>query len=523
MDDPGVHPSQHVDRHAAKQSRDQSHQRAEAKAEDTRGRMRGRDGRDRGGPVFGIAHGTDRQDVVLQQLEDDPQLAGRGDVLCGDVHAAGSKPAQLRRLVVRQIHKAQPLFAAGAMVHATHVEPLQLRRPPGERHGGVDIPHEQDPDARVGLPIRQHVRGLLDGREYHFDLRRHTHPVEILLPVAAADLVIDEHDERDVERLSPANHDLPMDQAVIDAVQRQGHGRVTWIALPPASTARRAASAGEISRLNTKSSSMARLTPVTTAMAAPPCVAYRAELVKHEPPGRSTKSTAGPPPAASRSRSPSSAVPQPSLEIGVSAPSMPVIAVTASTIAFATAACDTMTPRSSLIIFLEVTLHPALLPHAPNQALVARVRRVHTAVAQQVSHRDDFADHGQILPRIERHCHEWQLDIEQLRALLIEARAVVFPRVVPVLELYHDLDALLLADGTNAEQCINVDQANTADLHIVPGNLVAATDQDVVAPPGDVHDIVRDQPMPTLDEIEHAFALADPGDRKSTRLNSSHM
>src|SRR6266513_4566610 len=80
MDDPGVHPPEHVDRHAAKQSRDQSHQRAEAQTEDTRRRMRGRDGRDRGGPVFGIAHGTDRKDVVLQQLEDDTQLETRGDV-----------------------------------------------------------------------------------------------------------------------------------------------------------------------------------------------------------------------------------------------------------------------------------------------------------------------------------------------------------------------------------------------------------------------------------------------------------
>src|SRR5882762_9374621 len=186
------------------------------------------------------------------------------------------------------------------MVHAAHVEPLHLRRAPGERHGGVDVAHEQNPDTRVGLPIGQHVGGLLDGRKYHLDLRRHTH-----------------------------------------AVERQGHGRVTWIALPPASTARRAASAAGISRLNTKSSSMARLTPVTTAMSAPPCFAYRAELVKHEPPGRSTKSTAGPGPTASRSRSPSSAVPQPSLEIGVSTPSMPVIAVTASTMAFATAACET--------------------------------------------------------------------------------------------------------------------------------------------------------------------------------------
>ena len=72
------------------------------------------------------------------------------------------------------------------------------------------------------------------------------------------------------ERLPPAHDDLTVDQAVIDAVERERHEDVTRIALPPASTARRAASAGGMSRLNTKSSSMARLTPVTTAMSAPP-------------------------------------------------------------------------------------------------------------------------------------------------------------------------------------------------------------------------------------------------------------
>src|SRR5438552_10134982 len=89
----------------------------------------------------------------------------------------------------------------------------------------------------------------------------------------------------------------------------------------------------------------------------------------------------------------SSSVPHPSLEMPVSAPSMPVMAVTAATRACATAACDTMTPRSSLIVFFQVLLDPPpLLPHAPDQPLVERVRGVHAAVAQQVIHRDDFAD-----------------------------------------------------------------------------------------------------------------------------------
>src|SRR5713226_4968495 len=129
---------------------------------------------------------------------------------------------------------------------------------------------------------------------------------------------------------------------------------------------------------------MARLTPVTTAMSAC-CFAYRTELVRQDPPGRSTNSTAGPLPTACVSRSASASVPHPSLDTGVNAPSIPVMTVTALTRACATAACDTMTPRNgeeSLIIFLQILLHLSLLPHAPNQPFIERVRRVDSAVAQ---------------------------------------------------------------------------------------------------------------------------------------------
>src|SRR6185503_12392977 len=103
-----------------------------------------------------------------------------------------------------------------------------------------------------------------------------------------------------------------------------------------------------------------------------------------DPPGKSTNSTAGPSPTASRRRSASCSVPQPSLDTAVRALSMPVMARTATTNASATAAWETMMPRSSLIVFLEVLLRVALLPHAFDQTLVERGGRVDAAVAQQM-------------------------------------------------------------------------------------------------------------------------------------------
>src|SRR2546423_7940824 len=132
-------------------------------------------------------------------------------------------------------------------MNTTDVEAPDLGYARRQRDRRVDVAHEQNPDAGVRLPTGEQPARLLDRRENHLDLRRHTHAIEVLLPIAIADLVIDEHDERHMERLPPSYDDLTMDQAVIDAVERQAHG-VTRMALAPASTARRAASAGEMLR-----------------------------------------------------------------------------------------------------------------------------------------------------------------------------------------------------------------------------------------------------------------------------------
>src|SRR5436190_23184451 len=338
----------------------------------------------------------------------------------------------------------------------------------GEGREGVDITGDEQADARVALPVRQTLQRFRRRREHHLDAGGHAHAVELLLPGARAHRVVHEHDECHVERFPQADQDLPVDQAVVDSVQRDAHAAGVRIARLPASAARRAASAGGRSRWNTKSSSIARFTPVTTATSDLPR-ASRTELVRHDPPGRSTNSTTGWLPIAAVSRAVSAPESQPSLLTETRASSTPVIAATADFSACATAACDTITPRSgSLIVFLEVLLQLAPLRHPLEEALVEVLRRIHAAVAQQVVHRHHLTDDGEILARVERHGHERQRDVEELGRLPVEAGAIVLARRVPVVELDHDLDALLLAHRPDTEQRADVDQPHTADLHVVP-------------------------------------------------------
>src|SRR5258705_214958 len=248
------------------------------------------------------------------------------------------------------------------------------------------------------------------------------------------------------------------------------------------------------------------------------------EFVRQEPPGRSTNNTAGRSPTACRSRSPSASLSHPSLLTGTRAPSIPVMSVTAETSAWATPEWETITPRSgSLIVLLEVLLQLTLFTHAADQPVVERVRRIDAAVAQQVIHRDHFADHRQVLARVQRNRDEGHLDVEDIGFLKVEAGAVVFAVGVPVLELHDDLDALLLPHGADAEQRVDVDEPHAADLHVVAGDLVTAANEDVDAPFRNVHDVVRDEAVPPLHQVEHALALADARPAAEQQANAEDV
>src|SRR2546423_12049707 len=268
---------------------------------------------------------------------------------------------------------------------------------------------------------------------------------------------------------------------------------------------------------------MARATPVPTA-SGDVTSGSRAELLGQEPPGRSSNRTAGWLSIARVRRAASAPVSQPSSDTGTSASFTPVIAATAASRAWATAACDTITPRNgSLIVLLEILLQLAALREALEQPVVERAGRVHAAVAEQVVHRHDLADHGQILAGVERHRDHREGHVEHAGRLTVDSGTVVLARRVPLVELHHDLDALLLPHGPHAEQGADVDEPDAADLHVVLRQLVAAADQDVVAAPRDVDDVVRDQAVAALHQVEHAFALADPRLAEEQQPHAEHV
>src|SRR2546422_9059135 len=243
---------------------------------------------------------------------------------------------------------------------AAHVDPFHPVAVAGECRERVDGSGEHDPGPRIRFPLGESLGRLGRGREHYIDVRRDAHAVEILLPFAGAHRVVHHHDESDMERLPPAHDHLTVNQTVIDAVEHDTHAGVR-IALLPASAARRAASSGGRSRWNTKSSSIARLTPVTTARFVL-LLASRMELVRQEPPGRSTNSTAGCWAIAAVPRAVKAPESQPSLLTGTRASSTPVIAATAAFSACATAACETITPRSRWFIATTSQITVRFLP-----------------------------------------------------------------------------------------------------------------------------------------------------------------
>src|SRR5260370_10130479 len=102
--------------------------------------------------------------------------------------------------------------------------------------------------------------------------------------------------------------------------------------------------------------------------------------------------------------------------------------VTAATSGRARAAWETISPRSSLIVLLEVLLDVGARAHPLEEPLVERPRRVHACVAQQVIHRHDFADDGEVLPRVEGDGDQWNWNLQPRRLLPIYAVPAPLPK-----------------------------------------------------------------------------------------------
>src|SRR3954462_6016234 len=124
-------------------------------------------------------------------------------------------------------------------------------------------------------------------------------------------------------------------------------------------------------------------------------------------------------------------------------------------------------------------------------------------------HGDDFRHHRNVLSGIQEYGDLWQIDVENGRRFHVDADAFDDSVLIPFLELYDYLDALLLADSAYTKYRLDVDEADTANFHVMTLHLVTAPDQDIVASLAGDYQIVSDEAVAALHEIEHTLGLAD--------------
>ena len=94
---------------------------------------------------------------------------------------------------------------------------------------------------------------------------------------------------------------------------------------------------------------------------------------------------------------------------------------------------------------------------------------------------------------------------------------------VPLDELEDDLDLLPLADRRDAEEVLDVDDPEPADLHVVLDDLGARAVDRVGRASLHVDDVVGDEPVAAHDEVERNLALADAGLAEEQDADAEHV
>src|ERR1051325_6512149 len=136
-------------------------------------------------------------------------------------------------------------------------------------------------------------------------------------------------------------------------------------------------------------------------------------------------------------------------------------------------------PDSPVTITICIYLLDRPLGHGCMQLIAERLRRVMALVLEQLVARGDLDQRREVAARAHRQPQRRDLHPEDVVVAVVEPEPVVLLAVVPLAQLDDQVDLLRLADRGDAEQVLDVDDAEAADLHVVPEQAGAAAD-DVV-------------------------------------------
>jgi len=106
--------------------------------------------------------------------------------------------------------------------------------------------------------------------------------------------------------------------------------------------------------------------------------------------------------------------------------------------------------------------------------------------------------------------------------VIIDPEALVGALLVPIIEVYDEVNALSVAHGGDAEEIFDVQHAETTNLDVITKQVCGGAKDRRWRSPFAPDDVVCDKPMTSQNELDRALAFADSalaGEQKTDSEN----
>src|SRR5699024_3643501 len=98
---------------------------------------------------------------------------------------------------------------------------------------------------------------------------------------------------------------------------------------------------------------------------------------------------------------------------------------------------------------------------------------------------------------------------QEFSVLFLEAETVILPLFVPLLEFDNQVNRLRILHALDTEQRLDIDYADAAQLDKVARNIRRGSHQRNIADFADLHHVIADQTVSSLDQLQSSLTLSD--------------
>ena len=102
----------------------------------------------------------------------------------------------------------------------------------------------------------------------------------------------------------------------------------------------------------------------------------------------------------------------------------------------------------------------------------------------------------------------YNLVAKELGILIFHAKAVILLVLIPLLQLDYHVNRLCILYALYTEQRLDIDNADTAKLDEMTGNIRCRTDQGFIADAADLDHIIADETVTALNQFQRCLTLA---------------